>query len=296
MPRPWPLPLDTAPVIQLIGDCHEGLTPANSTPSYRLTKAFADMTAGSMRLTPDVALHVGDMTQNGNAAEAALIKPRLDALPWPYITSFGEHDNFNAEWTDADMLAAWGRTALVEAFDVGFATVITVPPGPTAPEVALIGTLAAAAPGPVILLSHRPLRSTFGRPSPTRNGQPDNANDQGYYVGGSPAVEASVRAVIDAQPKIKLVCSGHLHSAPDVPPAGLANAAVNTGTRTIAQVNASALAYVNTTVSGGSDPLLGVYLSWYSDHVDVRLRDHGAGVWRLVDPTVPEARVKSLAF
>lgn len=296
MPRPWPTPPSAVPLIQLIGDTHAGTT-TDSTKEFRLDKAFSDMATGKMVGTPNVALHVGDMTQNGNATEAGMIKPRLDALPWDYVHSFGEHDNFNAEWTDAQMLTFWGRTALIEAFDLDFATVITIPPGPTLAEVALVGTLADAASGDVILLSHRPLKASYGSPSPTRGIQPPNATDQGYYVGGSPTVEAAVRAVIDSRPQIKLICSGHLHSAPDVPADGLANKTVNTGTRLIAQVNASALAYVNSSFSAGADPLFGVYLSWYDDHMDVRLRNHGAGVWQSgIDLANPSARVKTVEF
>lgn len=266
MARRWPLPLEGR-TFHVIGDMHVG-----ATAQHRLDKAFYDMVSGSV-LPPVVgSIQVGDVVDDGLASEDTVAAALFAQLPWPWLNAQGEHDVWNGVRTDAQWAAAWGRPGRVYAQDLSdLVTVVTCPPGPTTGELSAIATLATAAVLPVVLVAHRPIKGSIGSPSSTFGNQPDT-NAAGVYT--TPNIE--YRAMLDSTPAIKLIVCGHTHNAMDAPNL---MARQNVGSRDIAQINAGALAYTNVSKGSMSDPLPSLYVTWLSSSVEIRVREHGSGVW-----------------
>lgn len=283
MSRPWPHPYkDAAKVIHVIGDSHvTGAIAVN-----RFQKVINDVLGGSMLpAAPTASLHVGDVTDPGSVAEDAQAKAFLDQLPWPYFVNYGEHDNFsgNRAAGDAEYLADWNLPARVHSTDYGWFRAIALPPDPLQAEIDAAGAFAASSSLPCVLVSHRPIRGSLpGGTSPTYGTQPNTTN-AGLYN----STDVAYQAMLNAQPNIKVVVCGHSHSAVDAP----GNASlVSVGSRSVIQVNAGAIAYTNTSKGATSDYLPTAYIIWHdaAQTVEIRFREHGAGVW-IMGPNLQKA-------
>jgi hypothetical protein len=87
--------------------------------------------------------------------------------------------------------------------------------------------------------------------------------------------DADLRALLARHPTATAWISGHTHSPLDAP--GLVSRLV-LGGRGVACVNASAIAYTGRTREW-TDPLASIFLTHRPGTIEVRFRDHGAGVW-----------------
>lgn len=273
MARTWPHPYQgRSKVIQVIGDMHAGWSW-----NGRFQKAVNDAKTGSLLPgTPTAALMVGDITEDATDAEDAVAKNYLDQLPWPYFVSYGEHDGLNTGRADSVYLTNWGLPSKTHYADFGWFRAIACPTHPTQAELDSIQATAAATGLPCVLVSHRPIRGSLPGGTSAAYGVQPNTNNVGLYN----PLDTEYKAMLNASPNIKVIVCGHTHSAMDAP--GMA-VLVNVGTRNVIQVNAGAYAYTNTSKGATTDYIPGVYLIWRDSikSVEVRFREHGAGVWIL---------------
>ena len=156
---------------------------------------------------PDLVLHTGDASDDGDAASYAVLRRELDAMAAPVAVVPGNHDH-------ADLLAqAFGHEPVdVRAIDLGPWQVVAVDCAEfdrgngelDADALAALAAALDAASGYVIIGLHHPPISACTDP----------------YCQLLPADE--VLALIDRHPKVRAVVSGHLHLAEDIDRHGVA--------------------------------------------------------------------------
>jgi hypothetical protein len=268
--RTWPSPAPER-TVHVIGDVHVG-----ATPPVRLESVLADL---GTRYVPRPVLHlqIGDMTEHGLAAEDTRALAWLGRLPAEHRTILGNHDILDDRRTPAQWARVYGNPAPSYRIDLSFVRILVVAPDRDA-DASAAGLLSPAtlawldaelgsASGDCWIACHWPLRATvtgdtrrvFSSVEPFFHAKPD----------------ADLRALLARHPTATAWISGHTHSPLDAP--GLVSRLV-LGGRGVACVNASAIAYTGRTREW-TDPLASIFLTHRPGTIEVRFRDHGAGVW-----------------
>lgn len=256
--RNWPIPRK-GNTIHLVGD-------TQSVSSGRQQIILDDMPR-----MPAVAhrLQVGDLV--GGTGDPTWFPPMVDFMDslgtgqWWCCVGNHDYDQSDQDPPPSDAPPLMGMPGLDFTVDLGYAVVLvtyvraaeTYDPAPY-DTTWLDETLAANADRTCLILAHAPL-ITDTEPN------------------GAPAPETpEISAVLDKHPQAKAWLCGHSHD-PINGPYMIEN--FNTGTRTIAHVNASALYYTSPDVDW-NDPLYTLYVTVLDDgRIEVRFRNHGAHQW-----------------
>lgn len=276
--RPWPVPPDGS-TLHVMSDTHFGL----------LTTRRKDKFGGDLlldRMMPAVAahLHCGDFVQAPDTTQDT------EGLAWastylgdaPLWIDIGNHD-VDGTWggttrTGAQAATALGMPGRDWTTDLGFARLISLgienvsggSPQIDAASLTYLDTqLAAAGTQPCWVTSHAPLYNTVGAGGPTTEYK---STDAGFYYPN----DADIRAILADYPNAKAWISGHTHSPIE---ANNLISAETIGGHTVAAINASAIEYVEK-VRDSNQPIHSVYVTAVDDTtIEVRFRNHGAGVW-----------------
>lgn len=285
MTRTWPVP-PAERTLHLVGDTHIG-----NMKQSRKDKVLTDI---SHRLLPQGVprLQLGDFTANGWVEQDAEATSWMNALGGDWYAVVGNHDIDGAVRSPDQVAQAWGLPGKNYTVDLGYAVLIVVGPEPLGADgltmvlspstLAWLDTqLATHAPRPCLTACHAPLYETVGRGDSTASNY--ISTTAGFYVvGGTYANrdttrDTDVRAVLAAHANAKAWLSGHTHSPLGATDLG---SGITLGGKTVAQVNALALWYVGKSNGlGYGDPLVTAYMTVLEDRIEVRYRDHGAGVW-----------------
>jgi 3',5'-cyclic AMP phosphodiesterase CpdA len=275
--RTWPIP-DGTKTIHCVGDLHTGA----GTQTRRDIMA-ADVATGQLP-TPFCRVQVGDLANTGITSEDTTAKAFMSSLGGTYYAIVGNHDIWQNVRTSAQWAAAYGFASQNYVVDAGFATLVFVgpdtlvnyPPDTTTmilsqPTLDWLDNQLAIATKDCWVFCHAPLRNTVVGPTSGFGAVWSSAEDS-FYV----QPDTSIRTILNAQPRAKAWISGHTHSPITAP--GFVKAE-NVGTRSVAAINCSAIYYTGRTVET-YDPIISVYLTRTSTgSIEVRYRDHGAGVW-----------------
>jgi hypothetical protein len=255
----------SASTLHLIGDLHYGgLEPRKQ------SKLVADC---ATLATPVARLQLGDMTENGTSVQDAGVVALLDQLDGPWRPTVGNHDTWSGRSGD-DAGAAWGYGKNY-VYDAGIAVVIFVGPDQCPNGTAYVELSATTLlwldeqlttyrTRPCLVCCHAPLYDTV------QQGFGSTSSDWQIH----PRTEIETLLASHAGQKVAWI-SGHVHTPTTDP--GIAVAKTYGSARVLA-INSSAIHYVGTT-SEFTDPIRTLFLTFTRTGVQVRFRDHGAGVW-----------------
>lgn len=278
MPREWPIP-DASRTIHLIGDLHVG-----EMTQQRLDIVSAGLLSPFVPAQPVCHLQLGDTTQDATAEQDATVQAWLDTLDAPWYTLCGNHDLKNyatnvTTRTGDEWAAAYGYADQNYIVDLGICTLIVVGPDNltggsgqinlTQTTLDWLDTTLAGTDDRCLIACHAPLYTTV------------LTSD---YVGGFASTQEAfyvhddtdIRAVLAEHDNALAWLSGHTHSALDATDLVKRE---TVGERTIATINGSALVWNGANSADFGDPLITMYLTLLDDRLEVRFRDHGAGVW-----------------
>jgi 3',5'-cyclic AMP phosphodiesterase CpdA len=254
-----------------VGDLHAG---AIERP--RAKRVLQDV---ALLGTPALHLQIGDATEHGTRDEDREARRWLAGLPGPHHTILGNHDILHNRRTPAQWAKAYGYTSKNYVVDLPFVRVIAVGPDRTAEgrragelsraTLAWLDEQLATAPGDCWVACHWPLfRTVLGDPRKHFTSAMESFHAK---------PDAGIRALLGRHRNAKAWLSGHTHSPLRAP--GLVTRARLTPGRSLLSVNFSALVGVGK-VRDAKDPLCSVYLTHRPGTIEVRFRDHRAGVWR----------------
>jgi hypothetical protein len=258
--------------LHLLGDAHAGVS---GLPVYPHTERRNKITADVAQLPRPLArIQVGDMTNDGLTTQDVYALDFLNSLSGKTYTTLGNHDIMN----DARTVAAWekvyGLVSKNYTVDLGFVKLIFVGPDnlalgritlSAATRTFLTDELANAGKH-CFVISHAPLYNTV------LGGTEGFASTEGgMYV--YPDLE--IRAILGAQPNAKAWIAGHTHSPINMP--GLIKSE-SVGTRSIICINCSATFYTGRSFQN-YDPIITLFLTHTGSNLEIRFRNHGAGVW-----------------
>jgi len=260
-----------------VGDLHAG-----GIARIRAERVLDDAT---MLGTPALHLQIGDATEHGAPEEDRAALRWLSSLPGPYRTIVGNHDILGNRRTPAQWARAYGYESKNYVVDLPFVRLIAVGPDRTADgrRAGMLSALTRAwledqlarAAGDCWIACHWPLQRTV------------MGNPKRHFTSAMPAFyakpDAEIRALLARHRNARAWLSGHTHSPLHAP--GFVSRARLTGRRSILTVNFSALVGVGRSREP-KDPLCSVYLTHRPGTIEVRFRDHRAGVWRAVGPSV----------
>ncbi|HET9729563.1 MAG TPA: metallophosphoesterase [Acidimicrobiia bacterium] len=273
--RTWPVP-PVDQTLHCIGDFH-----AEEILARRYDKIIEDL---GHRLVPDVLTHlqVGDQGK-ARAQDDQVALGFLNRLPGQWYAVCGNHDIQNDSRTPLEWAAAYGMPAANYSVDLGYAQLIVLAPDSFIHQESLAGALPfldaelkRVSPKPAYIAAHFPLYNTvLGDPTT------DWTSLQGRPAAPFFATpDADIRSVIAANSNAKAWICGHTHSRTQTH--GFVKAEL-IGNRVIAFINASSVFYVGHRHGGQSyaDPIQTLYITYQTnpERIEVRLRDHGAGVW-----------------
>jgi 3',5'-cyclic AMP phosphodiesterase CpdA len=275
MARPWPWPSKKQrwQTLHLIGDLHAGI---NQIPAGINELKRAIVLADVKKLPRPLArVQVGDITESGVTVQDQAAIAWMKGLGGPWYTALGNHDIMNDTRTTAQWLKVYGLASKSYTVDLGFAKLIfvghdggyTLPLTLNATTLTWLTDQLASAGKPCFIVNHAPLANTvlgditkvFSSAETYFKAEPD----------------ADIRAVLNAQPNAKAWISGHTHSPIDTP--GFIKSE-SVGTRSIISINCSALLSIGRTVEP-SDPLITLYMTYTGSALEIRFRNHGAGIW-----------------
>jgi hypothetical protein len=275
MPRSWPYPPARFPTLHLIGDVHAAVS---GLPVYPHTQRRDKVAADVLQIPQPLArVQVGDITNDGTAAQDALAIAFMNSLGGQWYTALGNHDIEQNARTAAAWATAYGLASKNYTADLGFAKLIFVGPDAIGANM----TLAAAtltfltdelanAGKDCFVISHAPLYNTVVG-STTGPGAVWSSTEAFFYI----YPDADIRAILNAQPNAKAFISGHTHSTIDTP--GFIKSE-SVGTRNIICINCSATFYTGRTFEW-YDPLITLFLPHTGSNLEIRFRNHGAGIW-----------------
>jgi hypothetical protein len=242
-----------------------------------MDKVAQDLNSGRLGTSsPVVHLHTGDLVNTAVLTEDRLAntwRARLTDAPW--ALAVGNHDFWDNTRTPDQAARALGWPAGNHALDLGAVRLLTVVPAgfysssgtdawvlPPATLTWLDGQLGADS-RPTFIACHVPLQEQFG------------VYRRGYVTEPGPAIIQ----LLDAHPNAVAWLSGHIHTRFDQPRMFLTTT-LPSG-RPFVCVNTSATgAYTSAGASTWRfDPIWSVYLHYFGDLLEVRVRDHGAGRW-----------------
>jgi 3',5'-cyclic AMP phosphodiesterase CpdA len=272
-----PMPVDPAAVdwartVHGVGDLHAGAIDRS-----RAERVLQDV---ALLGTPALHLQIGDATEHGTREQDRAALRWLARLPGPWHTVLGNHDIMHNGRTPGQWARAYGYTSKNYVVDLPFVRVIAV-----GPDRARSGRRAGElSPATLVWLEeqlagverdcwvacHWPLyrtvlgdtRKLFTSAMQSFHAKPD----------------AEIRALLGRHRNATAWLSGHTHS-PLHAPGLVARARLPRG-RSILSVNFSALVGVGK-VRQPRDPLCSAYLTHRPGTIEVRFRDHRAGVWRM---------------
>jgi len=218
------------------------------------------------------------MTNDGLVSQDVLALDFLNSLSGKTYTALGNHDIMNDVRTVAAWEAAYGLVSKNYTADLGFVKLIFV--GPDNMTGGLI-TLSAAtltfltnelanAGKHCFVISHAPPYNTV-LGDVTKVYSSTEAAMRVYP-------DADIRAILNAQPNAKAWIAGHTHSPIDTP--GLIKSE-SVGTRSIISINCSATFYTGRSYEN-FDPITTLFLTHTGSNLEIRFRNHGAGVWDTV--------------
>jgi 3',5'-cyclic AMP phosphodiesterase CpdA len=259
--------------VHCVGDLHAG-----AITDFRLKAVAGDVQALS---APALHLQIGDTTEEGRPAEDRLAVRFLDGLPGPWTAVLGNHDIMRNARSVQDWARAYGHPSQNFTIELEFARLIVVGPNRNEPG-KRAGRLSAATLSfldrelgrrdkDCWVACHWPLfRTVMGDP-------------KRHFTSAMSAFHATpderIRVVLARHPNAKLWLSGHTHSPLSAP--GLIRRAKLAAKRSIVAINGSALVGVGKR-RDPRDPLCSLFLTHQPGRIEVRCRDHRAGVWRNV--------------
>ena len=288
--------------IHFIGDTHlEQYTASDRAQQLVRWNKFAADIAKSTVGTPQRRIFVGDLIENFGDSDGrdrdALAKAAADALlpacDWEVV--LGNHDLAGraAEYRTADVWAAlygysdqnWTLTLtdalndeFVKLISIGTDTMDSVVDPPILISLATqnwLNTELGNTTLPCLILCHAPLKDTVLGPG-------FDSSAAYFYVHSVDIAtdDTLIRAILNANTNAKAWISGHTHSS-------ITNIdfckSENVGARSIAAISTSSLWYVTALPATWYDPIVSLFLTVLDDRIEVRFRDHGAGIWTAVD-------------
>jgi hypothetical protein len=277
MPRSWPSPPARFPTLQLIGDVHAGV---NVLPPGTHERKRAIITADVQKLPKPLArIQVGDITDIGTTGEDQGARSWMYGLGGKWYTALGNHDLWLDVRTSAQWAKAYGLVSKDYTVDFGaFRLIFVGQDGGYAAPFTLNATTRtwltnelANAGKHCLIVSHVPLANTV-------------VGDVAKVWSSAEASfqinpDADIRAILNAQPNAKAWISGHTHSPIDT--SGFIKSE-SVGTRSIISINCSALLYTGRTIEW-YDPLITLFLTHTGSNLEIRFRNHGAGIWDALD-------------
>jgi 3',5'-cyclic AMP phosphodiesterase CpdA len=262
--------IDWARTVHGVGDLHAGAIQRS-----RAERVLQDVA----RLgTPALHLQIGDATEHGTREEIRAAQRWLGRLPGPSHTVLGNHDILRNRRTPAQWARAYGYASQNYVIDLPFVRVIAVGPdrarqGPRAGElspatIAWMEEQLAESEHDCWVACHWPLyRTVLGDPR-----RLFTSAMQAFHA----KPDARIRGLLARHRNATAWLSGHTHSPLRAP--GLVTRVRLAPGRTLLSVNLSALVGVGK-VRHPRDPLRSVYLTHRAGTIEVRWRDHRAGVW-----------------
>lgn len=263
--------------VHFIGDLHHGMVPP-----ARMEKVIADIES-SMGLAAHRVL-LGDITDNGLSGERTLALAWLARMPAPWSAVAGNHDLFNQ--SIAQFAATYGQPK-TQAIDTAGLRLLHVAPDVLTglPTDGTTMTLApatltwldeqlAAADRDCVIVTHAPLANSVVGP------QTGDAGSVAVYSSAQPEFacqpDAAILAILDARPRAKMWVSGHTHSPLNAPDLIKTH---SVGSRSIITLNASSPFYTNRG-DRYEHVISGLVVTYLDTSFEIRVRDHGAGIWR----------------
>ncbi|MGY1618128.1 metallophosphoesterase family protein [Geodermatophilus sp. SYSU D00691] len=271
--QPVPAYLEQAVNLHLVSDVHCQTT---GVAMARAAKVVDDVQRMVGRAAINARLVLGDLTQDALDLEAALWQTWRADLEGDVHAVLGNHD-----FTDTDparspdaMAVKLGLPAKNYMVDVGDVRVLCIGPssqpdgrltlGPA--DLGWLDGVLAVTTRPCLIAFHAPLWETVGGPPGWHSGEPT--------IHAWPHPE--IRQLLSGHPNAIAWLSGHTHAPIETPGA---ITSVDVG-HSLAAVNCTGLWYTSPDHTEAHDPLRGLLLSVLDEHtLEVRFRDHGAGVW-----------------
>jgi predicted phosphodiesterase len=261
---------DWSRTVHCIGDLHAG-----AIPRARLAAVGRDIE----RLpAPRLHLQIGDATESGTDDEDRQALRFLARLPGPWVTVLGNHDILHNKRSPRDWAKTYDQPGHNFTVDLPFARLIVLGPERTDPgnqagmlspsTLSFLDRELARSPKDCWLACHWPLfRTVMGDP---------HRNFTSAMAAFHAKPDERIRTVLARHTNAKVWLSGHTHSPLDAP--GLITQAELPRERSIAAINFSALVGVGKQREP-DDPLRSLYLTQRAGRIEVRCRDHRAGVW-----------------
>lgn len=218
-------------------------------------------------------VQVGDVVNNGLSSEDTTALAWLNALPGDWHVVLGAHDIEGNIRTPAAWAAAYGLASQNYVVDLGFGRLIVIGPE-TATNTLTQGVIdfldasLDASDDPAFVACHYPLYDTV------TGDVADNYSSTESAFHAKP--DATIRAVLADYPQAKAWLAGHTHSRITAP--GFVKEE-SIGGRTVACVNASSPWYQGRSTAAKHTPIESVFFTYLEDRVEIRYRNHGAGVW-----------------
>ncbi|MEA2703547.1 MAG: 3,5-cyclic-AMP phosphodiesterase [Actinomycetota bacterium] len=287
--RPWPLPRGGV-TLHCIGDIHAGIVHQT-----KLDKCAADSVNGLLLPTVAARLQLGDLTEAGTAPQITQFNAWWSSITGaPKYLAMGNHDFFAgatpAQWATAFGMPSNNYTATIAA---GLKLIVIGADGLTADEsnpawdgvrirlsnatLSFLDTELGNTSSDCIIACHAPIKDTvLGGASAYQS------SDSPWFVTSQNALTTSsgILAVLAAHTNAKAWICGHTHSPIDA--SGLVTF-VTAGSHKVACISTSAIVYVGQNSGVASqyfgDPMHGLYVTYFGDRIEVRFRNHGAGMW-----------------
>lgn len=199
--RPWTIPEWEGTTVHHLSDTHAGLRPWST---GKLDQMRDDLEGLGLIPPVDAMVATGDLTDHALPAEDAYIKPWLTDVAGgaPSLVIPGNHDLYNTRTTAAQWSTVYGRPAN-DFLDVGGYRYVGFSPTSWAEETDWTISVAtwdwldatiAAAPGPVVLVSHYPPWEL-----------------QGITQGTSIQPASELGDLVDAHANVEGMLVGHMH-------------------------------------------------------------------------------------
>jgi 3',5'-cyclic AMP phosphodiesterase CpdA len=259
--------------VHCLGDLHAG-----AITDVRINAVSRDVEGLS---APALHLQIGDVTEHGRAAQDRLALRFLERLPGPWVTVLGNHDILHNDRTAAAWARAYEQRSQNFTVDLGFVRLVVIGPNRSEPG-RRAGRLSAAtlsflerelsdAGTDCWIACHWPLfRTVMGDP-------------RLHFTSAMAAFHAKpdegIRELLMGHPNANLWLSGHTHSPLSAP--GLIKRARLGPRRSIVAINTSALVGTGKRRNPRA-PLCSLYLTHRPGKIEIRARDHRAGLWRNV--------------
>jgi hypothetical protein len=260
----------------LLGDSHLGV---NVVPPGINELRRAIVTADVKTLPKPLArIQAGDLTDSGTPGQDQAARAWMYGFGGQWYTTLGNHDIWldartSAQWAKAYGLASKDYTVDFGAFrvifvghDGGYGYPLTL----NVTTRTWLNDQLASAGKPCFIVCHVPLANTVVG-STTGAGSVWSSAEASFQI----FPDTEIRAILNAQPNAKAWISGHTHSPVDTP--GFIKSE-SVGTRSVIAINCASTDYVGRTREW-YDPIITLFLTYTGSALEIRFRNHGAGVW-----------------